>query len=103
MAAALGLVLRVVTEMDQSIVALTRFHEDVATAAAISTTRAAARYELLPAKRNAAVTAIARLDPDSCFINKHSLVTSVTNARALRNRVIFYRKTKKGTEIFIVR
>ena len=89
MAATLGLVLRVVAEMDQRVVTLARFHEDIATAAAISTTRAAAWYKLLPAKRDAAIPAIASLDPDSRFINKHSLVTSVTNTRALRNRVIF--------------
>jgi hypothetical protein len=71
-AAALGLVLRVVAKMDQSVVALAGFDDDVSAAAAISAGRAAARNKLLAAKGHAAVSAVAGLDLDSCLIDEHA-------------------------------
>src|SRR6202041_1190312 len=68
---ALRLVLRVETEMHQRVVPLAGFHHYVAAVSAIAAGGAAAGYKLLPAKGHAAVAAIPRLHPDSCFVNKH--------------------------------
>jgi hypothetical protein len=64
-------VLGVEAEMDESVMALAGFHEDIAAASTVSAGWAAARDELLPTKGHAAIAAIARLHPDSRFIDKH--------------------------------
>src|ERR1019366_2571778 len=69
----LGLVFRIETEMDQRIVALARFHPDVAALAAIAARRPAARNVLLPPERHAAVAAIASLHSNFGFIDEHDV------------------------------
>ncbi len=71
---ALCLVFRIETEMHQRIVALARFHPDIAAPAAIATRRPAARNELLPPERHAAVPAVASLNSNFGFINEHNHV-----------------------------
>src|SRR4051812_11953404 len=71
-AAALRIVLGIEAEVDQRVVRLARFHDDVAAAPAIAAARSTARNELLPAEGNAAVAAVAGLDADFRFINEHS-------------------------------
>ena len=71
--AALRLVLRVVAEMDEGIVALRASHYDIAATAAVSSTRTAAGNELLAPEGHAAVTAVAGFDANFCFIDEHGL------------------------------
>ena len=70
---ALGLVFRIEAEMHQRVVALARFHPDVAAPAAIAARRPAARNELLPPERHAAVAAIPSLHSNFGFIDKHDV------------------------------
>ena len=69
---ALRFVLRIETEMHQSIVALARLHDHVATLATISARRPTPRHILLPPESNTTITAIPSLHPDFRFINKQS-------------------------------
>ena len=72
-AAALGLVLGVEAEVDEGVVAEGGGHEDVAAVAAVAAGGAALGDKLFAAEGHAAVAAVAGLDPDSCFINKHAI------------------------------
>ena len=60
---------RVEAEVDESVVAEGGGHEDVATVAA----GGALGDKSFAAEGHAAVAAVAGLDPDSCFINKHAI------------------------------
>ena len=71
MASALRLVFRIEAEVHQRVVALARFHDDVAALAAVAARRAAARHILLPAEGHAAVAAVARLDPNFGLVDEH--------------------------------
>jgi hypothetical protein len=70
--AALRLVLRVIAEMDQRVVALRDFHDDVAATAAVAARRAAAGHKLLAPEGHAAIAAVAGLDANFCFIDEHA-------------------------------
>ncbi len=74
MASAFAFVLRVETKVDQRIVALARFQNDIAATAAVAAGRAAARDKFLPAKGHASVAAVAAFDPDDRFVNKHACI-----------------------------
>ena len=67
----LGLIFWVEAKMDQRIVALAGFHNDVTALAAVAAGRSSARYELLPPKREAAVAAVPGLDSNCGFIDEH--------------------------------
>ena len=69
--AALGLVLGVVAEVDQGVVALGADHDDVAAAAAVAAGGTAAGHELLAPEGHAAVAAVAGFDANFCFIDEH--------------------------------
>src|SRR5271168_3359853 len=69
--AAHGFKFAIVTVAQQRVVMRIGFDIDVAALAAISARRAAARDVFLPAKRDAAVAAVAGFDGDFCFIRKH--------------------------------
>ena len=71
---ALGFVFRIEAEMHERVVALARFHPDVAALAAIAARRPAARHEFLPPERHAAVAAIPGLDSNFGFIDKHNVL-----------------------------
>src|SRR5471032_1587113 len=71
-AAALGLVLRVETEMQQRVGLLAGHQNHIAAAPAIAAARTAARDVFLPAECQAAVAAVAGLDQNSDFVNKHA-------------------------------
>ena len=71
MFAALRLVLGVVAEMNQRVVALARLHDDVAAASAVAARGAPARHKLLAPEGHAAVAAVAGLHADFGFIDKH--------------------------------
>ncbi len=71
MAAASGFEFAIVTVAQQGVVVRIGFDVDVAALAAIAAGRAAARDVLLPAKRDAAVAAVAGFDGDFGFIRKH--------------------------------
>jgi hypothetical protein len=71
MPSALRLVLGIEAEVHQCIVALARFHHDIAAASAVSTGGAAARHKFLTAKSHAPITTVTGFYPDSCFIDKH--------------------------------
>jgi hypothetical protein len=64
-------VLRIETKMHEGVVALARFHHDVAALAAITAGRPATRHKLLPAEGHAAVAAVAGFDSNFGFINEH--------------------------------
>src|SRR5277367_1037681 len=68
---ALGLVLRVIAEMDERIVTFARLHDDVAAAAAVAAGGAAAGHEFFAAKGHTSVAAVAGFYFDLCFIDKH--------------------------------
>src|SRR3954463_1758930 len=78
MAPTLAFILWIETEMDQGIMALTGFHHNVATAAAVAAGGAPARDELLPAKGHASIATVPGLNPDDCFINKHAVYIDCT-------------------------
>ena len=71
MAATLGFVLGVEAEMHKGIVGERGGHEDVAAVTSIATRGTSARNELLTTEGHTAVTSVASLDADSCFIDKH--------------------------------
>ncbi len=71
-AAALGFVLGVEAEVDEGVVAEGGGHEDVAAVAAVAAGGTAAGDELFAAEGHAAVAAVAGLDADSCFVDKHA-------------------------------
>jgi hypothetical protein len=77
-ASALAFVFRVKAEMDERIVALAGFHDDIATAAAVAAGGASARDKFLPPKGHASVAPVACLNPDYCFINKHAVYIDCT-------------------------
>ena len=70
---ALGLVFWIETKMHQRIVALARFHPDVTAMTAIAARRPAPRNVFLPPERHAAVAAIASLNSNFGFIDKHDM------------------------------
>src|SRR5208282_4651798 len=70
-ASALRLVLGVEAEVDEGVVALAGFHDDVAAAAAVAARGPAARDELLAAEGEASVAAVASLYADIGFVDKH--------------------------------
>src|ERR1700722_17148106 len=82
MAAAVGAKFAIVTVAQQRVVVGVRFEVDVPAIAAVAAGRAAARDVLLPAKRDAAVTAIATLYRNFGFVNKHG----TPNPRGYTNR-----------------
>ena len=67
----LRLVLRVVPEMDQSIVLLAGLHNHIAATSAIATRRTPAGYKLFAPEGDASVAAITGLHQNLCFINEH--------------------------------
>jgi hypothetical protein len=77
-ASALAFVFGVKAEMDERIVALAGFHDDIATAATVAAGGATARDKLLPSKGHTSVAAVACLNPDYCFINKHAVYIDCT-------------------------
>src|SRR5579859_5368932 len=72
--AALGLVFGIETEMDQGVVALAGFHDDVAALTAVAAGGSAARDKLLAPKGHAAVAAVAGFYADFGFIDEHGRV-----------------------------
>ncbi len=71
MLAALGLVFGIVAEVQQRVVTLRGFHNDVAAASAVSAGGPSARDELLPAKGHAAITSVTGFDSNFRFIDEH--------------------------------
>ena len=71
MAAALRLMLRVITKVDESVVAQRGRHKNVAAMATVSPRRTPFGDELFTAERHTAVAAVAGLDSNSRFVNKH--------------------------------
>ena len=70
-ASAFGFVFGIEAEMDERVVALAGFHDDVATLAAVTARGAAAGNELLPAKGETAVAAVAGFHSDCGFVDEH--------------------------------
>src|ERR1700722_4973556 len=70
-AAGPAFVLGIEAEVHQRIVTLTRFHDDVATLAAIASGRTSARNKFLAPEGHAAVAAVSGLHSNFGFINKH--------------------------------
>src|SRR5579862_1003286 len=68
---AVGLVLRIESEVHQRVVALARFHNYIAAMAAVPARGTAARHELLAAEGHAPITTVTGFYPDSCLIDKH--------------------------------
>src|SRR6185369_3497120 len=68
---ALCLVLWIESEVHQRIVLLAGFHNDVATASAITAGRTSARHKFLAPESHAAIPATTGRYPNFCFINKH--------------------------------
>jgi hypothetical protein len=72
MTSALGRVFRIETEVYQRVMALAGFHNDIATAPAVSTRWTSARNELLPTKGHAAVPTVSGLHSNFGFIDEHA-------------------------------
>ena len=79
-AAALGLMLRVEAEVDERVVGERGGHEDVAAVAAVAAGGSAAGNEFFPPEGHAAVAAVAGLDANFGFIDKHCFPSSVVEA-----------------------
>ena len=71
MAPALGLIFRIEPKMNQRVMTLAGFHNDVAPIATVATRRAASRNKLLPAESEASIPAIPSLYSNCGFIDKH--------------------------------
>jgi hypothetical protein len=71
--AALGFVLGIEAEIDEGVVALAGFEDNVTSVAAVATGGSAAGNELFAAKRHASITAVTGFYPNFGFIDKHSL------------------------------
>src|SRR5947209_808352 len=74
MTPALRFIFRIKSEVHQRVVAFAGFHDYVAAAAAIAARGPAARNKFLPAKRHAAVAAVAGLYTNYCLINEHACI-----------------------------
>jgi hypothetical protein len=74
MAAASGFEFAIVAVAKERVVVRVRFDVNIAAVSAIATRWAAARDVLLPAKREAAVAAVAGLHHDFRFVSKHGLL-----------------------------
>src|ERR1700736_3929172 len=74
---ALGVVFGVEAEVHQRIVPLAGLHDDVAALAAVAARGSAPRYKLFPAKGHAAISAVAGLDSDFCFVDEHESFSAV--------------------------
>src|SRR5581483_4791343 len=72
-ASALGVVFGVEAEVDERVVALAGFHDDVAAASAVSAAGASAGHEFLATKRHTAVAAVPGFYADFSFIDEHVL------------------------------
>ena len=81
-ASALAFVFRVKAEMDERVVALAGFHNNIAATAAIAAGRAAAWDKLLTAKGHASVATVAAFNPDDRFVNKHAVYIDCTGHSA---------------------
>ena len=103
-ASALGFVFRVKAEVDERVVTLAGFHDDVATLAAVAAGGAAARDKFLAAKGQTAVAAVAGFDSDCGFVDEHreaGLGVSLRSwdnrlGRVVRSRVSGVRKSGGG-------
>jgi hypothetical protein len=71
--AALAFVLGIEAEVDQGVVALADFEDDVAAVSAVAAGGSTAGNELFTAKGHAAITPVTGFDPNFGFIDKHSL------------------------------
>src|SRR6185437_1370536 len=87
MLTAFGLVLGVEAKVDEGVVAEGRGHENVAAMAAVAAGGASAGNELFAAEGHAAIAAVAGLDSDSCFIDKHWSIFSVQGCAPAAVRV----------------
>ena len=88
--AALRLVLRVVAEVDEGVMALRADHDHVAASAAVAARGSAAGHELLPAEGHATVAAVAGLDANLSLIDEHgesvfNFQVSVAGSTGVRN------------------
>ena len=70
-ASALGLVFRIEAEMDERVVALAGFHDDVATFTSVATGGASSGDEFLAAEGQAAVATVACFDSNCGFVDEH--------------------------------
>jgi hypothetical protein len=68
---ALRLVLGVEAEVDERVVALAGFHEDITTTSAVSAARSTAWNKLLSPEGHAAVAATTGGNANFCFIYEH--------------------------------
>jgi hypothetical protein len=68
---ALGFVFWIKTEMHQRVVTFARFHDDIATLAAISAGRTSAWNKLLPPEGHAAIATVTSLYSNCGFIDEH--------------------------------
>src|SRR4051794_14129922 len=68
---AIAFVFRIEAEVNQRVVALTGFHNDVTAAAAITTGWAATGNKFFAAESHAAVAAVACFNADNSFVYKH--------------------------------
>src|SRR5262249_24578210 len=68
---AFTLVLGIEAEVDQRVMALAGFHDNVAALAAISAGRASARNKLLAAEGDATIAAVAGFYSNCGFVNEH--------------------------------
>jgi hypothetical protein len=73
MAPALGLMLRVIAEMEQSVVMRIRNQNDIAAAPAITAAGTAARNEFLSPESQTAISSIACLHGNNDFVYKHEI------------------------------
>jgi hypothetical protein len=70
---AIAFVFRIEAEVNQRIVALAGFHDDVTTAAAVTAGWAASGNKFFAAEGHAAVAAVACFNADNSFVYKHEL------------------------------
>jgi hypothetical protein len=71
MSSTLGVIFGIEAKMNESVVSLAGFHDDIATASAIATRRSATRNILLPAESNATVTTVAGFHSNFGLIDEH--------------------------------
>jgi hypothetical protein len=79
---AITFVFRIEAEVDQRIVTLAGFHNNVTAAATIATGWPATRYKFFPAEGHTAVAAVACFDADNSFVYEHAFKECPEKRRA---------------------
>src|SRR5262249_21743735 len=87
-AAPLGFMLGIESEVDQGVVLFAGREDNVTPLAPIPAARVTSRHKLLPPEGHAAIPAVPRLDVNAGFVNEHEKCSCVPHARRHKNNLV---------------